>query len=103
MSNGDWKGLKKVLEGILGSKEVYFQPPSNIHMKYPAIIFEREDIQNTFADNLVYKQDTAYKVTVMDKNPNSEIVKEVSLIPTARYVQFFVTNNLNHDIFIIFY
>lgn len=103
MSNGDWRGLKKVLEEILGSKEVYFQPPPNVRMKYPAIVFEREDIQNTFADNLVYAQNTAYKVTVMDKNPDSEIVKEVSLIPTARYVQFFVTDNLNHDVFIIFY
>lgn len=103
MHNGDWRGLKKVLEEILGSKEVYFQPPPNIKMEYPAIIFEREDIQNTFADNLVYRQAIAYKVTVMDKNPDSEIVKRVSQIPTARYVQFFVTNNLNHDIFIIFY
>ena len=29
--------FQKVLEDILGSKEVYFQKPTNISMKYPAI------------------------------------------------------------------
>ena len=95
--------LHEILCEALGSRNVYFQPPSSIQMKYPAIVYERGNIQNSFADDLVYVQALSYKVTVMDKNPDSEIVKRISQLPTARFVQHFTADNLNHDVFIIFY
>ncbi len=72
-------------------------------MNYPAIVYEREDIENTFADNEVYMQSHAYKVTVIDKDPDSEIVQKVSRLKTAEYVTHFTSDNLNHDVFTIHY
>lgn len=103
MSSGQRLDFQMVLEETAGNENVYFQPPPNIKMRYPAIVYEREDIQNTFADNLVYLQNTSYKVTVIDKDPDSEIVKRVSKLPTARFVQHYTSDNLNHDVFIIFF
>lgn len=103
MSNGSRVDFHAILEKAAGNTNVYFQPPANIKMKYPAIVYEREDIQNNFADDLVYTQASSYKVTVMDKNPDSEIVKRISQLPTARFVQPFTSDNLYHDVFIIFY
>ena len=48
--------LQTKLEQILGSRNVYFQPPESIKLNYPAIVYKRSNIQNTFADNEVYKQ-----------------------------------------------
>ena len=95
--------LQKELEYILGSRNVYYQPPESIKLKYPAIIYSRSDIDNTFADNNVYKQDYAYEVTVIDYDPDSDIVKKMSLFPKTNFNRHFTSNNLNHDVFTTYY
>lgn len=96
-------GLSKLLRDILGSDNVYFQPPESKNINYPAIIYTRERIDNRFADNRVYKQDRAYRVTVIDKNPDSEIVDKISRLPKCTFDRHFNSDNLNHDIFTIYY
>lgn len=93
--------LQNILEEILGSRNVYFQPPENIKMKYPAIVYTRSDIKNTYADNEVYKQDNVYQITVIDANPDSDIVKKISKLPMCRYNRNFKSDDLNHDVFVI--
>lgn len=95
--------LQTLLETILGTRNVYFQPPSSIKLEYPAIIYSRKDIDNVYADNSVYKQATFYEITVVDKNPDSEIVKNVSRIPTCRFDRHFKSDNLNHDVFTLYF
>lgn len=95
--------LQTLLEGILDSRNVYFQPPSNIHMKYPAIVYSRSRIANTHANDDVYKQSLSYEVTVIDSNPDSEIVTKVSQLPMCRHDRHFKSDNLNHDVFTIHY
>lgn len=93
--------LHEILCDCLGSREAHFQPPTNVKMNYPAIVYSRDNIGNTFADNKVYMQSHQYKVVVIDKRPNSEIVERVSLLPQCRFVQNYKADNLNHDVFII--
>lgn len=88
--------LQRVLEELLGSKNVYFQPPESVKMKYPAIVYARKDIENTFADDSVYKQDYAYEIIVIDKNPDSDIPIKVSQLPRCRFDRHYKANNLNH-------
>lgn len=95
--------LQTVLEELLGSRNVYYQPPASVLMKYPAIVYSRDDITNTFADNRVYMQVTAYMVTVIDKNPDSEIVTKVSQLPMCSFERHYVSDNLNHDVFTLYF
>lgn len=95
--------LQTLLEDILGSRNVYYQPPSNIQMKYPAIVYSRSDIRNTYADNSVYRQAHMYDITVIDKNPDSTIVEKLSEIPTCRFGRHYTADNLNHDTFTLYY
>ena len=95
--------LHNELVNILGSKYVYFQPPESLQMKYPCIVYERHDISNTHADDTIYTQSRQYRVTVIDKNPDSDIVTKVSQIPTARFIRHQVIDNLNHDTFNIYH
>lgn len=95
--------LQTELEELLGSKNVYFQPPSSTRMKYPAIVFERSGIDNDFANNTVYNQSFSYSVTVIDQDPDSEIVKKVSQLPKCRWTRHFKKDNLNHDVFTLYY
>lgn len=95
--------LQTMLETLLGSRNVYYQPPESVKMLYPAIVYSRSNINNTFADNLVYMQTYAYQLIVIDEDPDSEIVKKVSALPTCRFERHFEKDNLNHDIFLINY
>ena len=82
---------------------VYYQPPATLLMNYPAIRFKRSDIRNTFADNEVFKQSHFYQLTVIDRDPDSEIVEKVSKLPKVRHTQHYVSDNLYHDVFTIYY
>lgn len=95
--------LHSELVNILGSNNVYFQPPESIKMRYPAIVYSRSDINNRFANNDQYLQHVAYQVTVIDPNPDSDIVFRMSKFPTANFIRHFTSDNLNHDVFTIFY
>ena len=95
--------LHEILCDVLGSRNVYFQPPATVQMKYPAIVYSRQDIENVFADNGVYQQFHIYQVIVIDANPDSEIVHKVSKLPMCIYDRHYASDNLNHDVFSICY
>ena len=95
--------LQALLEKLLGSQEVYFQPPPSVKMKYPAIVFSRKDIDNLHANDEVYLQNHAYELVVIDRNPDSEIVEKVSKLPYCGFDRHYTKDNLNHDAFTIYY
>ena len=95
--------LHEVLCNVLGSRNVYYQPPASVKMQYPAIVYSRKDIYNRHADDDVYKQDRAYDITVIDQNPDSLIVEEISRLPKCRFDRHYTADNLNHDAFTIYY
>lgn len=95
--------LHEILCNLLGTRNVYYQPPESVKMKYPAIVYSRDDIVNTPANNSVYKQDRKYQLTVIDPDPDSEIVSKVSLLPMCIFDRHFKSDNLNHDVFTICY
>lgn len=85
------------------NKNVYFQPPESMRLVYPAIVFKFSKPQNTFADDEVYKQSEFYEVTVIDRDPDRAIAKKVSKLPRTRFVTSFVSDNLYHEIYTIYY
>ena len=56
--------LHELLCETLGSRQVYFQPPVNVSMRYPAIVYSRDDIRNNFADNYVADNLNHYVFTI---------------------------------------
>ncbi len=95
--------LQTLLETILGSREVYYQPPESVRMSYPSIVYSRDNIENRHANDGVYNQMFRYTVTVIDRNPDSDIVKEVSKLPLCRHDRHYATDGLNHDVFTLYY
>ena len=94
--------LRKVMNDVSGVENVYFQPPENLLLKYPAIVYSRSDIRNRPADDMVYSQFTFYYLTVIDKNPDSLLVYAVASLPRCKFGRHYKSDNLNHDTFTIF-
>ena len=95
--------LQTMLEEILGSHNVYFQPPESIKINYPAIVYSLSDIRNIHASNVVHKKNTAYLLTYIDKDPDSENIEKISNLPYCDFDRFYTSDNLNHYTFTIFY
>lgn len=95
--------LHTMLQNIVGNNNVYYQPPSTITMKYPAIVYARSNINNIYADDDVYNQTRDYQITVIDKDPDSLVVDKISRVKRIKFVRHFASDNLNHDVFSIHY
>jgi hypothetical protein len=95
--------LQTVLEGLQSGVSVYFQPPSNVTMFYPAIVYNRDYQAAQFADNRPYSRKIRYQITVIDPDPDSLIPDKVAELPMARYVRHYTTENLNHDIYDVYF
>lgn len=96
--------LQAVLEGILnGAGKVYFQPPANIQMVYPCVVFERYNTKTEFADNKPYTWNKRYQVTLIDKDPESVFFDKLIALPKCLHNRSFVADNLNHDVFNIYH
>lgn len=84
-------------------EHVYFQPPENVTMQYPAIVYNRDYQAVSFADNSPYSRTTRYQVTVIDRDPDSLIPDKVAELPMTTYVRHFTADDLNHDIYDVYF
>jgi hypothetical protein len=96
--------FQSLLEDLVGEGvSVYFQPPSNVNMAYPAVVYNR-DFQNArFADNTPYLRTFRYQVTIIDPSPDSVVIPKIADLPRTTFVRHFTTDNLNHDIYNVYY
>jgi hypothetical protein len=99
----DREKLQTLLEEINGSGHVYFQPPENVQMVYPAIVYQRDDLNKKSANNASYNMKQRYQVTVIDRNPDSVAAVKIAELPLCTYQRFFVVDNLNHDVFNLYF
>lgn len=100
---GQRRELQTILEAILGSANVYFQPPPNIRLAYPCIVYKRDYSFENHADNTKYHHQKRYQVVVIDRNPDSEFPDKVGVLPMCRYDRFYAADGLNHDVFNLYF
>jgi hypothetical protein len=97
------QNLQSVLEDAAGdAAKVYFQPPSDAQMQYPAIVYERNPADTLHADNRPFRVTTQYQVTLITRDPDDAIWNALAQLPTAAHQRFFVADNLNHDVFTLY-
>jgi hypothetical protein len=100
---GERVKLQQLLEAIPGVAKVYFQPPNNTLMQYPCIVYDRDNVDMTYADNGSYRQVKRYSVTVMDRDPDSAIPDQVGAMPLTSFDRHFVSDGLHHDIYNVYF
>ena len=96
--------LQSELEELLGTRNVYFQPPASKKLKYPCIVYNLSDISSRYANDKAYLNTKAYQVTVIDRDPDSDLVSR--LMAHFSYISFdrhFNADNLNHDVLRLYY
>lgn len=97
------KDLDDLLQELLGSANVYFQPPGDVKMVYPAIVYERDNASAKHADNHPYSVTQRYQVTLIDPNPDSDVIPKLLGLPLSSFNRHYATSGLNHDVFSIYH
>lgn len=96
--------LHNELKAVLGSSNVYFQPPSNVSLKFPCIIYSLSAVDTDHADDQVYTLNRRYTVQHIFKDVNNDLIDD--LLGRFSYISYdrrFVNDNLYHDNYSIFY
>lgn len=93
--------LQQTLEGILGTRNVYFQPPMSLVMKYPCIKYDFSQPDVVRADNIILFEHDSYSVTLIHKDPDNAIWKSILNLPYTRFDRTYKSDNLYHYVFTI--
>jgi hypothetical protein len=93
--------LQALLEALVA--HVYFQPPTNTKLIYPCIIYQIDGGESERANNRLYRYTKRYQVTVIDRDPDSELPDLVIELPMCEFDRFFTADNLNHHVFTLFF
>lgn len=94
--------LHEILTG-LGAEKVYFQPPANVSMVYPCIVYKRDSADTQFADDTTYRYTKRYMVTVITDDPDSDIPDKLTQLSLCTFNRHYVSGNLNHDVFNLYF
>lgn len=95
--------LQSLLKTTAELDSVYFQPPSNLVMQYPCIVYRLDGEDVAHADNRKYRRAMEYEVTVIDEDPDSSIPAKISDLQYSRFVRRFSVDNLYHTVFTLFF
>lgn len=100
--------LHRDLVALLGSNNVYYQPPESLKIKYPCIIYRLSGASPVAADNDIYLYNRQYQLTFITKDPDSELIDEIPKYFTKKFKgcrmsAHFTSDNLNHYNYTIYY
>lgn len=96
--------LQSEFENILGSRNVYYQPPASVKLLYPCIVYYKAGVRKYNANDGRYITTDQYEVTVIDRNPDSEIPNKIlKRFPMCSFDRSFFSDNLNHSVFTLYY
>lgn len=95
--------LQTKLEELLGTRNVYYQPPENFKMEYPAIRYSKAKPDVKHANNIKYLNTECYDITVIDDMPDNEVIQKILELPLSSFDRHYVSDNLNHDVIILYF
>ena len=96
--------LQTKLETVLGSRNVYFQPPESLNMKYPAFVYELADIIIDKANDTNYIRNNRYTLTLIHTNPDNAL--KDTILDEFKYIsfdRFYAKDSLNHYVYDLYY
>jgi hypothetical protein len=95
--------LQSKLEELLGTRNVYYQPPESIKMRYTAIRYSKSSYYIAHANNSIYSKLTRYEVVVIAQSPDDPVIDKILELPYCAFGQHYVAENLYHDVFTLYY
>ena len=95
--------LQSLLEELLGTRNVYYNPPESVKMQYTAIRYSKKKIESVYANNSKYLMRDCYELIVISRKPDDPVIKRLLALPYCSYDRPYIADNLYHDVLTIYY
>lgn len=98
-----WK-LNDILVEILGNNHVYYEPPEDVKIEYPCIVYKLVTPAIRKANNHLYFYNDCYELTVITEDPYNDIAKK--LLERFQYISLgsrYLGDGLYHDPLTLYY
>ena len=95
--------LHSVLQELLGSSNVYYEPPESIKMQYDAIRYSKKTVDSKYANDRKYSMTDCYEVIVISRLPDNPVIKKLLSLPYCSYDRHYIADNLHHDVLTIYW
>lgn len=97
-----YRDLLHLLRQAVQHNQVYFQPPENLKIVYPAIVFHLSKIEVDHASDVPYKGAKEYSVTLITKDPEPDVIDEILKIPYSSLDTTYISDGMNHFVFTVY-
>ena len=94
--------LQRRLENVLGSRNVYYQPPTGTMLTYPCIVYNLDTANDVHANDHIYRRLYRYSLTYITKDPDDMKRDIIDDLQYCRFNRMFVSDNLNHFVYTIY-
>lgn len=97
-----YRDLLHLLQQAVQNNRVYFQPPENLKIVYPAVVFHLSKIEIDHASDAPYKGAREYSVTLITKDPEPDVIDEILKIPYSSLDTTYISDGMNHFVFTVY-
>lgn len=95
--------LQAKLEELLGSRNVYYNPPTSLNMEYDCIRYSLSTIVGKKADNINYSKVNQYDLMVISRRSDPEVIGKLLDLPYCTMGTAYISDNLHHYPFTLYY
>ena len=100
-------GTREELDALLcetiGSENVYFQPPENLQIQYPCIVYSLSGHLDHNADNRTYHRRREYDMVYITHDPDDTLIEAIADLPYCRMKRPYTADNLHHYPYTIYF
>lgn len=95
--------LQTDLETALGSDKVYFEPPANIVLSYPCIVYSEDTDVIKHADDKKYHHRRKYTALLISKKSENDVIRSrLDELDYCSFARHYISDNLHHYSYTIY-
>lgn len=88
---------------VLNNDNVYFEPPPDYVMNYPAIKISLDNVKKTNADNEYYALRNRYSIVFISRDIDLNVIHSIMKLRFCWYDRTLVSDNLRNTFFTLYY
>jgi hypothetical protein len=96
--------LHEKLKTLVGTNNVYFQPPASVLLAYPCVIYNIGKGESIYADNKLYNHTHKYDLIFIYQKPTTAIIEQVlGELSMSTLDRAYISDNLHHYAFSVYF
>ena len=100
---GSRQELALILKDVMEDNATYFQPPEDVKLIYPCLIYTLQSLEHRTANDAKYNKYRRYTLLLISRDKDEPLVDKIEDLPFCSHQNHYVSDNLYHDAFTLYY